>query len=164
VHVREATLDDVPAIRDVARETWHAAHDEIIGADAVDAQVDEWYAPDQVATGVTREAWPYLVAERGGAVVGYAAGGPTDDGPADAAVTSIYVRPAHWGEGGGTQLLGTLHDRFRALGCESVWLAVLAGNDVGRSFYDDHGYEVHEERTAEVGGVEADELILRRPL
>lgn len=164
MEVREATIEDVSAIQEVARETWHAAYDDILGPDAVDEQVDEWYTRDSVESGVTLEAWPYLVAERDGEVVGYASGGPTEDGPADGVVGSIYVRPSRWGEGSGSALLDALHDRLRDIGCESVWLPVLADNDVGRSFYADHGYGVHEERETEVGGVKAPELVLRRNL
>jgi GNAT superfamily N-acetyltransferase len=164
VTVRDATTDDVFAIREVARETWHAAYDDVIGADAVDEQVDEWYAPDVVESGVEREDWPYLVAERDGRVVGYANGGPSDDGPADAVLAAIYVRPSDWGSGTGSALLVALHERLRDLGCGSVWLAVLADNDRALSFYERHDYAHHTSRVATVGGVEADELVLRRPL
>jgi L-amino acid N-acyltransferase YncA len=167
--VRDATVEDVDAIREIARETWHAAYDDVVGPDAVDEQVDDWYAAAVVEAGVTREDWPYLVAERepadaAGEVVGYASGGPTDDGPADAVVASIYVRPGAWGEGNGSALLSVLHDRQRELGCDDAWLAVLADNDVGRSFYEGHGYAVGERRTAEVGGAEAEELVMVRSL
>lgn len=162
--VRPATLDDVQVVRDIARETWHAAYDDVVGAGAVDRQVDEWYAPDVVEEWVTREKGHYLVAEQDGTVLGYAAGGPSEDGPGDGVVTAIYVRPDHWGEGVGSALLETLHDRLRDDGCSSVWLAVIADNDVGRSFYEAHGYEVDRERTVEVGGVETRDLVLRRSL
>lgn len=162
--IRDATAEDVPAVVTVARESWHAAYDDVLGPDAVAEQVDEWYDPAVVTDAVERDDWTYLVAERDAEVVGYASGGPTDDGPADVVVRAIYVRPEHWGAGTGSALLSTLHDRLRARGCADVWLAVLAENDVGRSFYDDHGYEHHETRTDEVGGIETDELVLRRPL
>lgn len=162
--IRPATVEDVPAIREIARTTWHATYDDIVGDAAVDEQVEEWYAPETVTEGVTREEWPYLVAEDGGTVLGYATGGPTTEGPADAVVAAIYVRPEQWGEGHGSVLLERLHERLRDLGCEDVRLAVLADNYVGRSFYERHGYECHERRTTEVGGVEAEGLVLRRSL
>lgn len=162
--VRPATAADVSAIRETARESWHAAYDEVVGQDAVDVQVDEWYAHEVVADAVAGDEWPYLVAEREDRVVGYASGGPTDEGPADGVVAAIYVRPDAWGAGTGSALLEALHDRLRSLGCASVWLAVLAANDVGRSFYADHGYERHEDRVGEIAGVEVDELVLTRSL
>lgn len=164
MEIREATITGVSAIQEVARETWHAPYDDVIGADAVDEQVDEWDSRDSAGTGVSLEDWPYLIAERKGAIVGYTSGGPTEDGPADGVVTSIKARPAHWGEGVGSARLRAPHDRLRDLGCESVWLAVLADNDAWRSFCDDHGYEVHGDDETEIGGVVARELVLRRDL
>lgn len=162
--LRPATVDDVGAIRTVAREGWHAAYDGVIGADAVDEQVEEWYAPEVLEDAVAREDWAYVVAEEGEQVVGFASGGPTDEGPADGVLAAIYVRPDRWGEGVGSALLSAVHGSLRSLGCGSVWLAVLAGNDVGRSFYESNGYERHDERVTTVGGVETRELLLRRSL
>lgn len=162
--LRPATVDDVGAIRRVAREGWHAAYDDVVGADAVDEQVDEWYAPEVLEDAIAREDWAYLVADGDDGVVGFASGGPTEEGPADGVLAAIYVRPDRWDEGVGSSLLSAIHGDLRSLGCGSVWLAVLAENDVGRSFYRSHGYRRHDEQTTTVGGVEAGELILRRSL
>ena len=40
----------------------------------------------------------------------------------------------------------------------------LAGNEVGRAFYDKHGFEVHEERTIELAGEKVDDVVLVRDL
>ncbi|WP_076433113.1 GNAT family N-acetyltransferase [Haladaptatus litoreus] len=74
------------------------------------------------------------------------------------------VLPEHWGEGVGTDLLNRLFDSLRAAGHQSVWLAVIADNDVGRSFYDKHGFDVHEERTVELAGQEVNDIVLVRDL
>jgi ribosomal protein S18 acetylase RimI-like enzyme len=60
----------------------------------------------------------------------------------------------------GTDLLNRLFDSLRAAGHESVWLAVMADNDVGRSFYDKHGFELHDERIVEIAEQEIDDVIL----
>jgi ribosomal protein S18 acetylase RimI-like enzyme len=163
MELRPATPGDAPAVHAVARESWHAAHDDILGADAVDELVDDWYDLDDLAASIRREDGHTFLAvvDR---VVGFSQGHPTDDGPADAVVTRIYLRPAHWGEGYGSALLERLFDALRADGHESVWLAVLADNNVARSFYDDHGFAVHEERTVVLAGREADDVVLVRDL
>ena len=40
----------------------------------------------------------------------------------------------------------------------------MAENDVGRSFYDTRGFEVHEERTVELADQEIDDVVLIRDL
>lgn len=164
MELRAATPADAPAVRAVARESWHAAHDDILGADAVDEVLDDWYAAGDVAESIRHEATHTFLAVVDDEVVGFSQGRPSDEGPADAVVTRIYLRPAHWGEGYGTALLERLFEALRSDGHESVWLAVLADNEVARSFYDRHGFEVHEERTVVLAGQEADDVVLVRGL
>ncbi len=174
--IREATPDDAPGVHRVAEASWHAAHDHLIGEEAVDELLDQWYDPEDLPKSIERPEAPMFVAtveprstrsrteSDDDRVVGFAQGGPSEDGPADAVVGRIYVHPDHWGEGYGSRLLDRLFDAFRAEGYDSVWLAVMADNEVGRSFYDRHGFEVHAERTVEHVGVEVDDVVLTRDL
>lgn len=161
---REATLDDIASVQRVARASWHRAHDHILGENAVEKLLDRWYSRDGLEESIGREDAIMFLAIDDGEVVGFTQGGPSEDGPADAAVGAIYVLPEYWGEELGTELLERLFDIFRTDGCESVWLIVMADNAVGRSFYDKHGFEVHEERTVELAGQEVDDVVLIRGL
>lgn len=40
----------------------------------------------------------------------------------------------------------------------------MAGNDVGRSFDDEHGFDVHDERTGNIAEEDIDDIILVRDL
>lgn len=68
----------------------------------------------------------------------------------DAELKSIYVEPDYWGQGTGTDLLErgleTLPD-----GIERLRLEVLAGNDVGRRFYEGRGFEKTDTSSYELG-------------
>lgn len=176
--IREATASDVPGIRRVAERGWNAAYRDILTREAIDAALAEWYDPDSVRAFVEQEDAAYFVAERevgadaGGAtdaghdgsatptIVGYAGGGPgTEDGVAR--LGAIYVDPDFWGRGIGTALLDAFEEFCRERGCEVVEFEVLAGNEVGASFYRKHGYEPVEEREAEVFGDTVRERIFR---
>lgn len=163
MHVREAMPEDASAVRRVATASWHEAHDHVLGSESVDELLDRWYAVDDLRDSIAESTPPMFVADDGD-VVGFAQGSATEDGPADAAVGRIYVHPDRWGEGYGSQLLARLFDALRAEGHEDVWLAVLADNDVGRSFYDDHGFAVHEERSVELAGQSVEDVVLARDL
>ena len=164
VEFREAVDRDAESVQRVARKSWHAAHDHIIGEAAVEELLDRWYGHDELEERIDREDAPMFLAIADGEIVGFVQGGPSDDGPADAVVGSIYVRPGYWDEGVGTELLNRLFDTLRADSRDSVWLSVMADNDVGRSFYDKHGFEVHEERTVELAGRDVDDMVLVRDL
>lgn len=161
--IRAAEAGDAAAVQRVARAAWHAAHDHVIGEDAVAELLAKWYDRDALADSIAREDAPMFLAVEDD-VVGFAQGAPTEEGPADAVVARIYVHPDRWGDGHGTALLERLFDALRADGHESAWLAVMADNEVGRSFYDKHGFEVHERRTTELAGQDVEDVVLVRDL
>jgi GNAT superfamily N-acetyltransferase len=170
VTVREATLDDVAGIQRVAHDSYHAAYDDVVDADGLDAQLEEWYSTEGVQNRVIRAGSTMLVAdhERDG-VVGFASGGPTPNGDDDedeppreqATLYTCYVHPDHWDERVGHALLEAIESRLRDRGFETMTVPVLAGNDRARQFYADHGYETAEYDTVEFAGVDCEEAIHR---
>jgi ribosomal protein S18 acetylase RimI-like enzyme len=87
----------------------------------------------------------FLVAQIDGAVRGYAYfqwGSETKSfvGEHEAGLKEIYVHPEDWGEGIGTALLerglDLLPERIEALKLE-----MLAGNEVGKGFYEARGFD-----------------------
>ena len=72
--------------------------------------------------------WPFLVAEAGGRVVGYAYATQFRDRPAYTSTceNSIYIHPDHIGQGIGTQLLGALADAAERAGFRQM-IAVVGG-------------------------------------
>jgi ribosomal protein S18 acetylase RimI-like enzyme len=162
--VHEATPEDVKAVQEVAQASWHAAHEQTLGTSGVEELLDEWYDRDGLRERITREEGPMFLAVEDGEVVGFTQGVLGEDSPAEAVVGSIYVFPEYWNEGIGTELLYRLFDAFREKDWNSVCLAVMAENDVARSFYDKHGFEIHEERTVELADQEIDDVVLIRDL
>lgn len=161
--VREAVPTDAEEIQRVARRAWHDVYASRIGKDAVEEVIDEWYDPQLLREAIETEQRPLFVAVCD-EVVGFAQGGPSEEGPADAVVSRIYVHPAHWGDGIGTVLLDNLFDALRVDGHDSVWVPVWAENDVGRSFYDTRGFEIADRRPTELADQEIEELILVRDI
>ncbi len=133
MEIRAAVPEDTGAVQRVARRAWHEAHGDIIGEEAVEALLEKWYDKPQLADAIEREDAPMFVAVDDD-VIGFAQGGPSEDGPADAIVSRIYILPTYWGEGVGTTLLQHLFDDLRQAGHDGVWLTVMAENDLARSF------------------------------
>ncbi|MFT4883614.1 MAG: ribosomal protein S18 acetylase RimI-like enzyme [Natronomonas sp.] len=146
VTVRPARPDDAPAIRRVARAAWHAAYDDLLGADTVDERVDEWYEIDALEEAVNARG-SFSVADDGGDIVGFAHLAPPRsnppryfDGERIVVLYRLYVHPDRWGEGLGSRLLAAskrrIDDSF-----DRIRLVVYAENDIGRSFYESRGFE-----------------------
>lgn len=160
VEIRPARPADARAVASVARRTWHAAYDDVIGPDVVETVVDRWYDPERLRVEI-HDATCFPVAETDAeGLVGYAHGGRRNGGDAVAELFRLYVHPDRWNEGIGSALLATVHDALCGPSVERLRLAVLAENEVGRRFYARRGYEPVDRTTATLGGEEYDELVL----
>ncbi len=164
VDVRAAVPADVPAIRRIARESWHAAYGGFVPEPAIEGTLAEWYSEETVERGVTDDGIVYLVAEKESHdVVGYASATGGDENGA-AILTSVYVVPERWGEGIGPALLEGVTGRLRERGFDRVRATVLADNEVGAAFYDRRGFERVAERAEELGGEQYEALVVERGL
>ncbi len=154
--VRRATIDDVWAVHEIARESWHAAYDDVLGPETVDEVVDDWYAIGDLESAITdisgREDAAFLVAERAPGQSspagterrseprGFAHAVPWPEDTAVAFLARLYVRPEHWNEGIGTALIERLEAALSPA-FDRIRLAVLTANEVGISFYESRGFD-----------------------
>jgi len=137
MHVREATPADAPAVRRVADAAWHDAHADIVGAEAVEEFLAEYYAVEDLRARYRDSESTTFVAEDG-AVVGYASGVPGDGAYH---LGAIYVHPERQGEGVGSRLLEAVESQAREADYDTLQLAVMTDNDEARDFYEPHGFE-----------------------
>jgi len=123
VSVRPASPADAAAIARVQRLTWQTAYRELLPA----AVLDGWDDAEVTATWRTAIASPpspghtVLVAVDAGAVVGFAATAPAEEGRE---LTVLLVEP-RWGRRGhGSRLLAAVADLARAAGISvlTTWL------------------------------------------
>jgi len=156
MRVRDATREDVPALRTV-----HEAAIRELGPDGYDDdQIDAWASGVQSATYdvIDNPAFEFVVAEDE-TVVGF--GSLRREPPngyeadVDGEVTGVYVHPDHAGDGVGTTLLRELETSARDADLASLGLHASL-NAV--AFYDARGYDrvtthSHEFSTHEDTGV-----------
>jgi len=89
-----------------------------------------------------------FVAERGGKVLGIAAGGESTSA-GTAALTSLWVEPASRGQGIGDQLVIAVLEWAKAAGFSQVLLWVTEGNSFAESLYLRNGFRRTGEMTVE---------------
>ncbi|AEH36685.1 GNAT family N-acetyltransferase [Halopiger xanaduensis] len=189
--IRRATTDAAPAVREIARESWHAAYDDILGPDTVADVTDDWYAIEELEVSIRKSretddeefllAVPARADEASDAdpdpnpdatassdagvsaeIEGFAHAGLHPDDPTAAYLVRLYVRPGTWGEGTGTALLERIEATFEPT-CDRLRLTVLADNEIGVSFYESAGFERVQTRQSDLGdGI--DECIYEKAL
>lgn len=102
-------------------------------------------------------------AECGRAMAGYA-GLMFIPGGTQADVLTIAVRPAYWGQGIGSALLGALLDAARDRGCTEVFLEVRADNPRAHGLYRRRGFEELGVRRGYYQPSGVDAIVMRKDL
>ena len=149
--VREATADDLEAVREVARAAWAADYPDILTRETVERGVEEWYESDQLEGKLTGSRTRLFVAcEEDGRVVGFAHAelGRDDEGY----VLRLYVHPDYRNIGFGRRLLERTREDLFAHGAERINAMVLAANEPGNAFYRAFGFEKVDEGETTIGG------------
>jgi phosphinothricin acetyltransferase len=161
--VRDAAIRDIPAIQSIY--AYHVLHS---------AGSFEEAAPDEVEMNRRREdiiarGLPYLVAEHGGAVRGFAYAGPFRPRSAYRYTVedSVYVAPDAVGQGFGRAALGEVIKRCTALGLRQM-VAVIgdSGNTASIRLHESLGFQ-RAAMLRSVGfklGRWVDSVIMQRPL
>src|SRR5262245_26436257 len=133
ISVRTATAADAPAIAVIGQVAFPALHEHIVGAEFSAAVVAQTYSiealNDCIARCASADDAEFLVAERGGTVVGYL---HYDCEGMEPELHRIYVDPALKRSGIGSALMDDLHARL-PLGCSYV-LLVAEENESAQRF------------------------------
>ncbi len=159
--IREATLGDRPAIREMRRRVWHATYEDTWPEEVI----DDLFDGNLELTADRPQEWtpPYisLVAHIEGEIVGSAGSGLLPDGEGE--LVSLNVLPAQHGTGVGQQLWDSSVKALRARGCSSMQIWVVATNARAISFYEKQGAVPFADGKAFLGGIPADEVGYRHP-
>ncbi|WP_225334054.1 GNAT family N-acetyltransferase [Halomicrobium urmianum] len=160
--VADARVLDVPAIQRVARRSFHAAYDDLLGESLVDAVLADWYVTERVREQVRDPGIAFVVARLGRRVRGFADVVDHPDDPEGAFLSRLYVEPGVWGQGVGSHLLSTVEDR--ADDREWLELTVLADNERAIEFYRDRGFREVDTTTTRLAYHEIEERVFREEL
>jgi ribosomal protein S18 acetylase RimI-like enzyme len=146
---REAAPADAGAIRDVAHASLHASYEDALGEETIHAALDRWYDVEELADDIADERLLVVVAEADAGVVGFSQNHVRER---DGRIQWLHVHPDHRGAGVGPGLLDRTRNALAGRGVEQVTGAVLAANEAGNDFYEDHAFSLDDQRTVEIGG------------
>ena len=164
MEVRPATAADAEAIGAVQERGWQVAYRHIFPAAELAAggfiQVERWRS--RLAR--PPRGWATFVAERAGAVVGFAAVGPSRDERGLGELYAIYVDPDAWSTGAGRALIQRCEAQLRTeYAVATLW--VLEDNQRARGFYERAGWLPDGARKTERRwGIRAAEVRYRKEL
>jgi L-amino acid N-acyltransferase YncA len=159
LHIRAATRDDAPAITRIYNEGIRGRGATFETRERTEDDVRAWFDDPR---------FPMLVAEQGGAVVGFATSSPYRPRACYAGIAeySIYVATSHHGRGIGSALMPRFLDALEGAGFWKVLSRLFPENGPSRALCRRFGFrEVGTyRRHAQLDGVWRDVIIVERLL
>ncbi|WP_028045146.1 GNAT family N-acetyltransferase [Cellulomonas sp. URHE0023] len=172
--VRAAVPDDVPALAALAALTFPLACPPGSTPEDQQAFITSVLSPGRFASYLASPERSVLVAEQGGALVGYTMlvlTAPTDPDVAGALtltptveLSKCYVHPAHHGAGIAHALMESSLAVAQGHGAAGIWLGVNQENARARAFYERSGFSVVGTKHFTVGTRLENDYVLERPL
>lgn len=170
VTLREAGLQDIPAIVALQARSWRSAYrgmveDEFLDAIPMDKWIESWRVHFFGGRGQAR----CFVAEEGGRIVGFAGAGraePADDvDDSVGELHTVYIDEAYYGQGIGRRLVAAALEHLAGSGFSLAVLWVLEANERARRFYEAGGWRVDGATGADCwGATSVARVRYRRPL
>jgi ribosomal protein S18 acetylase RimI-like enzyme len=137
IAVERATISDVAAIQSIAAEAWHAAYGDFMPKVEIDDFMTRWYNAESVRQAIEWADAIFLVMRAGSETIGFGMAGASSRG---AMLYRLYLRPAYWGKRIGDLLLAEIEAWLIERDYDEYGLYVLESNQIGRRFYERHGF------------------------
>lgn len=170
MRVHAVTAADIPALSDLAVDTFTETFGHLYPPDDLQAFLNKHYTPEALAAEMAEagQFWRMIVDDSGAAVAYLQCapvGLPHPDARPDreGEIKRLYVRASAQGIGLGKQLMHLALAHFAAqYGDAPQWIGVWSENRRALGLYGSYGFEKVGEYQFPVGGTLDDEFILRR--
>ena len=156
--VRQWRRSDLPAIQQVAWDTWEDAYGPFIPEADRRFFHEAYYALDKLRNLYTSRVVEGCVALVDGEIVGYSKT-YWNTQRSEFYITSLYVLPQHQKLGLGKMMLDFGMEAARQYDVDRVWLGVMIDNKPAIDWYERQGFSFVENRPFTIGKTTIDDLI-----
>jgi diamine N-acetyltransferase len=161
--IRQATVNDVETIRDIADKTWQAAYSKILKEEQLTFMLAEIYSTEKLTAQIRNKVQTYLLLEEDGNPVAFAAFSPRDETQEIYKLHKLYCLPETQGKGYGKIVINEIADRTLAAGKHTLDLNVNRYNKA-KDFYERMGFVVVYEEDIPIGPYWMNDYVMRKEL
>jgi GNAT superfamily N-acetyltransferase len=161
--IREATIDDVEIIRQIAEETWWAAYGPILAPEQIRFMLGEIYSPEKITTQIAANLQTYLLLSEDNRPVAFAAYSPREENPEIYKLHKLYCLPITQGKGYGKILIEEVSKKTIEAGKTTLDLNVNRHNKA-KTFYEKMGFTVVYEEDIPIGTYWMNDYVMRKEL
>jgi ribosomal protein S18 acetylase RimI-like enzyme len=160
VTIREANLDDIKTISDLAEETWWPTYSPILDKEQIRYMLDTIYSEATLRRVISGGEQKFLLLSENGSPHGFASFGVRDDSQEVYKLHKIYVLPQDQGKGYGKKLIEEVLRLIRKNDMHILDLNVNRFNPA-KSFYEKMGFRVIREEDIPIGPYWMNDYVMR---
>jgi len=162
IHIRPATVSDVPLIHHLAGATWEPTYSSILSPEQIAYMFGEIYSEAALVRQL-QEGQTFLLFYVEEEPVGFAAYSVKDAAAAVYKLNKIYLLPQMQGKGYGKTLLEAVEKEVKSLGAALLDLNVNRHNNA-KQFYERCGYREHLQEDIPIGPYWMNDYVMRKAL
>ena len=149
IQIREAGIEDLAAIRQLAYEIWPSAYEELLGAGQLEYMLDKFYSIPSLQNQASVLNHQFIIVLEDEVPVGFASFSAHDDRNSYH-LNKIYVLPAQQGKNIGRHILDYIIERIKSVGGSTLQLNVNRHNKA-LQFYEKYGFKIIREEDIDIG-------------
>src|SRR5688572_12534740 len=111
VKILEATVSEIPVIREIAEITWKATYTHLLSKEQLRFMLDTIYSPQELENVMMEGAQKFLILKDKRGYQGFASFGARSEEPGVFKLHKIYILPENQGKGYGSLLIGEIKRR-----------------------------------------------------
>lgn len=162
MRIRQATENDIPLLRGLARRIWHAIYPGIITGKQIDFMLGRMYSEEEIRRQLMAGV-PWEIAMDAEAAIGFLSWQSEPDWRVK--LNKIYLLPEQHGRGFGRKMIEHVCASARAVGARTICLQVNKSNARALAVYLKSGFQIEREAIFEIGGgFVMDDYVLTREI
>ncbi|MFD2872995.1 GNAT family N-acetyltransferase [Mucilaginibacter ximonensis] len=161
--IREATIDDVETIKQLAHEIWWPTYSPILSTDQIEFMLGDRYSTEALTKQIAAGEQTFLLLSEGETPLAFAAYSPHEKDTDVYRLHKLYSLPATQGKGIGKTFLHAIFDKVKALGAKALELNVHRQNPA-LGFYQKMGFVIAYEIDIPFNKYVLNDYIMRKEL
>jgi len=161
--IRQATIDDVETIRQIAEQTWWPAYSPILPEEQIAFMLGEIYSSEKITAQIVGNLQTFLLLVEDDTAVAFAAYSPREEDAEIYKLHKLYCLPVTQGKGYGKILIDEVCKKTLDAGKCLLDLNVNRHNKA-KSFYEKMGFMIAYEEDIPIGPYWMNDYVMRRQL
>ena len=146
--IKNATVADIPLIRDLATQIWPQTYTPIIGVEQVAYMLSLFYSPEHLKEQM-EDQHTFLLCYDDQRPVAFA--GYSETAPGAFKLHKLYILPDQQGKGVGKFLVQHIVAELKSRGARSLYLNVNRYNSSAKAFYEKAGFKQLKDEDIDIG-------------